>query len=43
MIVDREHENHREIKSIGRCEVVQGSCENGNRRRIHQARHDKGY
>ncbi|VEN53274.1 unnamed protein product [Callosobruchus maculatus] len=40
MIVDREHENHREIKSIGRCEVVQsfvylgslidnsGSCEN---------------
>ncbi|VEN54664.1 unnamed protein product, partial [Callosobruchus maculatus] len=40
MIVDREHDNHREIKSIGRCEVVQsfvylgslidnsGSCEN---------------
>ncbi|VEN53753.1 unnamed protein product [Callosobruchus maculatus] len=23
MIVDREHDNHREIKSIGRCEVVQ--------------------
>ncbi|VEN45641.1 unnamed protein product, partial [Callosobruchus maculatus] len=45
MIVDREHENHREIKSIGRCEVVQsfvylgslinnsGSCENEIRRR----------
>ncbi|VEN44760.1 unnamed protein product, partial [Callosobruchus maculatus] len=23
MIVDREHDNHRKIKSIGRCEVVQ--------------------
>ncbi|VEN34343.1 unnamed protein product, partial [Callosobruchus maculatus] len=23
IIVDREHDNHREIKSIGRCEVVQ--------------------
>ncbi|VEN55269.1 unnamed protein product, partial [Callosobruchus maculatus] len=23
MIVDREHDNHRETKSIGRCEVVQ--------------------
>ncbi|VEN41208.1 unnamed protein product, partial [Callosobruchus maculatus] len=23
MIVDRDHENNREIKSIGRCEVVQ--------------------
>ncbi|VEN35420.1 unnamed protein product [Callosobruchus maculatus] len=23
MIVDREHDNHREIKSIGRCDVVQ--------------------
>ncbi|VEN50207.1 unnamed protein product, partial [Callosobruchus maculatus] len=22
MIVDREHDNHREIKSVGRCEVV---------------------
>ncbi|VEN42090.1 unnamed protein product, partial [Callosobruchus maculatus] len=22
MIVDREHDSHREIKSIGRCEVV---------------------
>ncbi|VEN53192.1 unnamed protein product, partial [Callosobruchus maculatus] len=21
MIVDREHDNHREIKSVGRCEV----------------------
>ncbi|VEN33584.1 unnamed protein product [Callosobruchus maculatus] len=50
MIVDREHANHREIKSIGRCEVVQsfvylgslidnsGSCENEIRRRIQQAR-----
>ncbi|VEN47809.1 unnamed protein product, partial [Callosobruchus maculatus] len=33
IIVDREHDNHREIKLIGRCEVVQsfvylGSCEN---------------
>ncbi|VEN34337.1 unnamed protein product, partial [Callosobruchus maculatus] len=48
MIVDREHDNHREIKSIGRCEVVQcfvylgslidnsGSCENETRRRIQQ-------
>ncbi|VEN52282.1 unnamed protein product, partial [Callosobruchus maculatus] len=45
---DREHDNHREIKSIGRCEVVQsfvylgslidnsGSCENEIRRRIQQ-------
>ncbi|VEN56446.1 unnamed protein product, partial [Callosobruchus maculatus] len=23
IIVDREHDNHREIKSIGHCEVVQ--------------------
>ncbi|VEN58092.1 unnamed protein product [Callosobruchus maculatus] len=23
MIVDREHDNHREIKSVSRCEVVQ--------------------
>ncbi|VEN59534.1 unnamed protein product [Callosobruchus maculatus] len=50
IIVDREHDNHREIKSIGRCEVVQsfvylgslidnsGSCENDIRRRIQQAR-----
>ncbi|VEN46635.1 unnamed protein product, partial [Callosobruchus maculatus] len=42
------HDNHREIKSIGRCEVVQsfvylgsliddsGSCENEIRRRIQQ-------
>ncbi|VEN52750.1 unnamed protein product, partial [Callosobruchus maculatus] len=49
IIVDREHENHREIKSIGRCEVVQsfvylgslidnsGSCENEIRQRIQQA------
>ncbi|VEN33625.1 unnamed protein product, partial [Callosobruchus maculatus] len=50
MIVDREHDNHREIKSIGRGEVVQsfvyldsliknsGSCENEIRRRIQQIR-----
>ncbi|VEN37576.1 unnamed protein product, partial [Callosobruchus maculatus] len=50
MIADREHDNHREMKSIGRCEVVQsfvylgslidnsGSCENEIRRRIQQAR-----
>ncbi|VEN59978.1 unnamed protein product [Callosobruchus maculatus] len=50
MIVDRKHDNHREIKSMGRCEVVQtfvylgslidgsGSCENEIRRRIQQAR-----
>ncbi|VEN47818.1 unnamed protein product, partial [Callosobruchus maculatus] len=50
MIVDREHDNYRAIKSVGRCEVVQsfvylgslinnsGSCENENRRRIQQAR-----
>ncbi|VEN49685.1 unnamed protein product, partial [Callosobruchus maculatus] len=50
MIVDREHDNHREIKSKGRCEVVQsfvylgslidnsGSCKNEIRRRIQQAR-----
>ncbi|VEN52276.1 unnamed protein product, partial [Callosobruchus maculatus] len=36
MIVDREHDNHREIKSVGRCEVVQsfvylGSCERDSR------------
>ncbi|VEN42029.1 unnamed protein product [Callosobruchus maculatus] len=49
-IVDREHDNHREIKSLGRCEVVQsfvylgslmdnsGSCENEIRRRILPAR-----
>ncbi|VEN40534.1 unnamed protein product, partial [Callosobruchus maculatus] len=49
IIVDREHDNHREIKSIGRCEVVQsfvslgslidnsGSCKNEIRRRIQQA------
>ncbi|VEN43809.1 unnamed protein product, partial [Callosobruchus maculatus] len=23
IIVDREHDNHREIRSMGRCEVVQ--------------------
>ncbi|VEN56664.1 unnamed protein product [Callosobruchus maculatus] len=46
MIVDREHDKHREIKPIGRCEVVQSfvylgslidnsvSCENEIRRRI---------
>ncbi|VEN39858.1 unnamed protein product [Callosobruchus maculatus] len=50
MIIDRDHDNDREIKSIGRCEVVQsfvylgslidnsGSCENEIRRRIQQAR-----
>ncbi|VEN37057.1 unnamed protein product, partial [Callosobruchus maculatus] len=50
IIVDREHDNHREIKSIGRCEVAQSfvylgslidnssSCENEIRRRIQQAR-----
>ncbi|VEN64293.1 unnamed protein product [Callosobruchus maculatus] len=50
MIVDREHDNHREIKSVGRCEVVpsfvylgslidnSSSCENEIRRRIQQAR-----
>ncbi|VEN47020.1 unnamed protein product [Callosobruchus maculatus] len=50
MIADREYHNHREIKSIGRCEVVQsfvylgsliensGSCENEIRRRIQQVR-----
>ncbi|VEN36404.1 unnamed protein product, partial [Callosobruchus maculatus] len=50
MIVDREHDNNREIKSIGRCAVVQsfvylgslidssGTCENEIRRRIQQAR-----
>ncbi|VEN35957.1 unnamed protein product [Callosobruchus maculatus] len=50
MIVDREHDNHREIKSIGRCEVGEsfvylgslidnsGSCENEIRRRIQHAR-----
>ncbi|VEN42201.1 unnamed protein product [Callosobruchus maculatus] len=49
IIVDKEHDNHREIKSIGRCEVAQnfvylgslidnsGSCENEIRRRIRQA------
>ncbi|VEN44932.1 unnamed protein product, partial [Callosobruchus maculatus] len=50
MIVDREHGNHRAIKSVGRCEVVRslvylgslidnlGSYENEIRRRIQQAR-----
>ncbi|VEN56763.1 unnamed protein product, partial [Callosobruchus maculatus] len=38
IIVDREHDNHREIKSIGRCEVVQSFCENEIRWRIQQAR-----
>ncbi|VEN44000.1 unnamed protein product, partial [Callosobruchus maculatus] len=50
MIVEREHDSHPEIKSIGHCEVVQsfvylgslidnsGSCENEIRRRIQQAR-----
>ena len=50
MIVDREHNNHPEIKSVGRCQVVQsfvylssliensGGCENEIRRRIQQAR-----
>ncbi|VEN36815.1 unnamed protein product, partial [Callosobruchus maculatus] len=23
ILVDREHDSHREIKSVGRCEVVQ--------------------
>ncbi|VEN61601.1 unnamed protein product, partial [Callosobruchus maculatus] len=44
----RQHDNHREIKSVGRCEIVQsfvyldslinilGSCENEIRRRIQQ-------
>ncbi|VEN63089.1 unnamed protein product, partial [Callosobruchus maculatus] len=46
IIVEREHDNHREIKSISHCEVVQSfvylgsliddsiSCENEIRRRI---------
>ncbi|VEN59437.1 unnamed protein product [Callosobruchus maculatus] len=50
MIVDREHDNNREIKSVGRCEVVQsfvylgslidnsGSCEKKIRQHIQQAR-----
>ncbi|VEN55775.1 unnamed protein product, partial [Callosobruchus maculatus] len=44
MIVDREHDNHREVKSIGRCEVVQSFVyldsliDNSIRRRIQQAR-----
>ncbi|VEN61132.1 unnamed protein product, partial [Callosobruchus maculatus] len=50
MIVDREHDNHRETKLVGHCEVVQSfvylgslsdnsdSCENEIRRRIQQAR-----
>ncbi|VEN49388.1 unnamed protein product, partial [Callosobruchus maculatus] len=50
MIVDRQHDNHREIKTVGRCEVIQssvylgslidnsGSCENEIQRRIQQAR-----
>ncbi|VEN58712.1 unnamed protein product, partial [Callosobruchus maculatus] len=50
MLVDREQDNLREIKSVGRCEVVQSfvylgswignsaSCENEIRRRIQQAR-----
>ncbi|VEN55231.1 unnamed protein product, partial [Callosobruchus maculatus] len=45
---DRGHDNHREIKTVGRCEVVQsfvylgslidnsGTCENEIRRRIQQ-------
>ncbi|VEN56791.1 unnamed protein product, partial [Callosobruchus maculatus] len=42
IIVDTEHDSHREIKSIGRCEVVQsfvylGNCENEIGRRIQQA------
>ncbi|VEN48467.1 unnamed protein product, partial [Callosobruchus maculatus] len=50
MFIDREQSNHREIKSAGRCEVVQsfvylgslidisGSCGNENGQRIQQAR-----
>ncbi|VEN60514.1 unnamed protein product, partial [Callosobruchus maculatus] len=50
MIVDREQDNRRVIKSVGHCEVVQSfvylgsliddsaSCENEIRRRIQQAR-----
>ncbi|VEN64652.1 unnamed protein product, partial [Callosobruchus maculatus] len=50
MIVDREYDNHRPIKSVSRCEVVQsfvylgslidnsGSCENEIRQRIQQVR-----
>ncbi|VEN64632.1 unnamed protein product [Callosobruchus maculatus] len=50
IIVDREHDNHQEIKSIGRCKVLQsfvylgslidnsGSCANEIRRGIQQAR-----
>ncbi|VEN49839.1 unnamed protein product [Callosobruchus maculatus] len=50
MIVDREHDHHRAIKSVGRFEVVQSfvylrslidnsdSCENKIQRRIQQAR-----
>lgn len=50
MIVDREHDNHPEITSVGRCQVVQsfvylgslidnsGGCEVEVRRRIQQAR-----
>lgn len=50
MIVDREHNNYPEMKSVGRCQVVQsfvylgsliensGGCENEIRRRIQQAR-----
>ncbi|VEN50288.1 unnamed protein product [Callosobruchus maculatus] len=50
MTVDKEHDYHREIKSVGRCKVVQsfvylgslisnsGSCENEIRRYIQQAR-----
>ncbi|VEN45207.1 unnamed protein product [Callosobruchus maculatus] len=34
IIVDREHDNHREIKSIGRCK----GCQNEIRRHIQQAR-----
>ncbi|VEN49541.1 unnamed protein product, partial [Callosobruchus maculatus] len=50
MIVDRGHDNHRAIKSVDRCELVQSfvylgslidnsdSCENEIPRRIQQAR-----
>ncbi|VEN51023.1 unnamed protein product, partial [Callosobruchus maculatus] len=53
MIVDREDDNHREIKSVGRCEVAEsfvylgslidnlGSCEKEIRLRIQQAKATK--
>ncbi|VEN43929.1 unnamed protein product, partial [Callosobruchus maculatus] len=28
IIVDREHDDHRAIKSVGRCEIVQVFCVN---------------